>query len=283
MTTSSTYAVAYSVLADLFEHGVPADDEARMSALLGVAVKHEPGAHYEALGLAVPPHESVFVDPEGVVGGEVSQRVVDTYARLGFAYDVTGPAPDHLAVQLRALASTCAGAASAQRVMLDVHLLGWVPLFAHALRGFAPYDIAASTLLGVLLEHRATLGPHRGGAPVAEVSIDLEDRKTSLRDIAGHLCRPAACGLWISRFDVTRFARGVSSSHGFGERALMLENLMHSAADRDALPALLTALGAEVDELREHLSGVPDVYAAPWLGRLARTERTLAAMQHAQC
>lgn len=275
-----THALAYTVLADLFEHGVAEDDVERMSALLGVPVTFEAGAHYEALGLGVPPHASVFVDPEGVVGGAVSQRVVDTYARIGFAYDVTGPAPDHVAVQLRALARCPSGAS--QRVILDEHLLGWVPMLAYALRDFAPYGVAASTLVGVLLDHRSSLGEHRGGPSMAAVELALDDPKTSLGDIAAFLCRPATSGMWLSRFDVTRLARGVSASHGFGERRLMLENLLRSAADRDALGALVDALAHEVEGWQTHLATLPDVYAAPWTARLAKTTALLEALR-AQC
>lgn len=281
MTDPRTLGVAYTVLADLFEYGVRPDDAERLYALLGVApsTESEGAAHYQALGLAVPPHEGVFADPEGVIGGVCAQRVVDTYARIGFSYDFTGAAPDHVSVQLRALASACLGAASAQRTMLDA-LLSWTPLFAYALRGHAPYDTAAAMLVAVMLEHRAELGADFFVVPpLPHAPIDLDDESTRLGDIATALCRPAVCGMWLSRFDITRLARKVQSSHGFGERALMLENLFASASDRSALPALLDALVEEVGGWRHQLASVPEVYAAPWLERLAWTSSALATIR----
>ncbi len=280
MTSQNTLSVAYTVLADLFEFGVREEDKERLYALFGVTptTDYEGAAHYRALGLAVPPHESVFADPDGVVGGVCSQRVVDTYARIGFAYDVTGAAPDHLSVQLRALASICEGPDSAQRVMVD-GLLSWVPMLAYALRDYAPYGAAADMLVAVLLEHRSPLPADRFVIPpLAPAPVDLDDPSTRLRDIAVALCRPCVCGMWISRFDVTRLARAVEASHGFGERALMLENLLSSASDRSALPRLLDALREDVSGWRRHLTTVPDVYATAWRERLAWTEATLTTI-----
>jgi len=88
--------------------------------------------------LVAPPYASAYLEPEGLVMGEVTLRAREVYRRLGLVSPLEGALPDdHLALELDALLAmdraSRAGApeelALLRRSFLTDHLRRWVPSF----------------------------------------------------------------------------------------------------------------------------------------------------------
>jgi hypothetical protein len=92
----------------------------------------------------------------------------------------------------------------------------------------------------------------------------VDNEGPGLRDVAQLLATPARGGLALTKDSIGRIATDLALPVGFAERSQMLVNAFRAAAELDRLPALLAALGAEVDR---------------WDGRYAAWEREYPASQ----
>lgn len=270
----------------------------------------EAAADYQHLfGFNVFPFASVFLDPEGMLDGPVTDYVRRQFQRAGCPTPLTGEAPDHLGQELTLLAFLARAEAGAwidglpteaerirrlERRFMDEHLLGWLAAFTQAVRdeGFPFFTVLAELTLDLALEHRSALGD--GGRPASqrftlpEPPPLLDDPGTGLKDIAAYLTTPPWAGLFLSRDAITRLGRHAGVPRGFGDRTRMLANLFRAAAEYDRLDVVLEHLAALTASWRAHyvalctrstpgLSGVVGV----WLERLATTDRLLTRIHEA--
>ena len=116
--------------------------------------------HTEAFVLNCPPHASVYLGPEGVLGGEGADRVAGFWRAIG----ITMPAePDHLSALLGLYACLGEAAADARRdttaaalarfraALLAEHLWPWLPSYLDAVT-----DLGLPMLTAwAVLTHRA--------------------------------------------------------------------------------------------------------------------------------
>lgn len=310
-------ARAYALLAELCARGVqPGTREAaRASPLVAAALASYPDEqpdlvaadHHHAFGWAVLGYEGVYLDREGTLGGPSAERIRAAYAARGFVPDPAGEEPEHLVTELRALAFLCGAEADAHqdglaqvaarmrglaRQLLDEHLLRWLPLWAGAVRRLelAFPTALADQLEDLVLPHRESLGaPWPEAFSLPSASLDLDDAETGLGEIAATLATPASSGLCLSREDLTRLGRGARVPRGFGDRGLILEQLLRTAARYEALPAVIDGLDAFAarweDELcptgryRDRTWLAP--LLLPWRDRVAGTRRLLARLRAA--
>lgn len=255
-------------------------------------------------GFNVFPYASVYLSPDGLLGGAVADQVRRFFQRAGCSLDLTRESPDHvgqelafLAFLVRAEAELLEGAEAAevarlrrlQRRFLDEHLLGWLPVFVGALgrQGHPFYARLADVTRRTVLAHRARLG----GADPAAFALPLapeplQDPATGLSDLAAFLVTPAWSGLFLSRDDIRGLGRDGALPHGFGERARMLSQVLRAAATYDGLPALLNRLLALLEDWRafyEDLGGDPAMGPVTriWQARLDATERLCTHLQTA--
>lgn len=260
--------------------------------------------HYHLFGLNVFPYESAFLDGEAKLGGEVSESVLRFYQQGGFVAARSSEGSDHLAIELQFLAflSEAEGEAiqdglarvalrirDLARLFLDEHLLVWLPSLVQAIRqqGDRFYAVLADLTLDLASLHRDDLetvllaSPARFHLPPAPAPII--DDQTSLKAIAGCLVAPALSGIFLSRDDITRLARGQKLPRGFGSRAQMLANLLHAAADYEQFDALLDDLQSLIGAWRQAYSDLQGTgagrAAAFWLERLAETERMITELR----
>jgi len=302
---------AYDVLSRLVARGVTPDirEEAVASPPIAEALRSYAdddavaADHHHVLGFCVPPIESVFLEPTATAGGRVSESVHAFYHEIGFTPDPGAEGPDHLATELDALAflgrleadalGADAGAEVAraeQRAFLDLHLLRWLPVFEAAVRRVGrPIPAAVVRQVAELVRlHRTTLGEPVVDGPFelepAPALLDAED--TGLGEIATILALPAKSGVFLSREDLARLGRSTGVPRGFGDRRVLLENLLRAAVQHDALEATVDGLLAVVAESSEALSawgasGVPGVASLvePWRRRAAETASMLARMR----
>jgi TorA maturation chaperone TorD len=309
----------YALLADLVAHGpsprtVPL---ARASELLALALDAYPSLdeaaadHQHVFGFSVPAFEGAFLDPEGVVGGALADRLHDTYRAAGFSPDPTTEEAEHLATELRALAHLSAAEADAlldglapmvEHIralsvrVLDGHVLRWLPTLGAVVRGTDRVWPRAlvEQIEDLLVMHRTALGGRVGASDAFELpplGAILDDERTGLADVARVLATPALTGTFLSRDDIAQIGRASRVPRGFGDRRVLLENLLRSSVELGSLDAVITGL---VSLLRErdaalaapHLREVPGLAAilSPLHARIVETmamlERVEAATHH---
>jgi len=252
--------------------------------------------HQALLGFALFPYQSIFLDPSGWLGGEEGVRVQQSYAHCGFAPTGTAESPDHIGHELACMAFLCAAESDAwedgrsavvlriQRLQVDFlqkHLLRWLPPFALAIqRQQHPFYAALAELTLALVDSQ--LAEKEDTAPAAPFHLPatpalLEERTTTLQDIAQWLLCPPDSGLFLSRDDLGRLARRYQLPRGFGERALLLTNLLRSAIKYGCFPAVIDDLHALVTaEAQAHQrlgQTMPALgaYTNVWEGQLTAT------------
>jgi len=235
--------------------------------------------HYEIFGKNIFPYESIFLDKEMNLGGEISESVTDFYQRIGYE-PPTSENYDHIGVQLSALgylsrlelelqekqnSQELNYNREAQIELLDRHILQWMPMLNKALISQQNkfYSALCDLTLELLLEHRAiltenildnTFEAHDGGLRL------LEDSKTSLKDIAIYLLTPALSGVFISHSEISRIAKLHDLPRGFGNRVQMLTNLFRIAAGYDALPQVLAEIKGILNSWIDYYDRLADKY-----------------------
>jgi TorA maturation chaperone TorD len=308
---------AYALFADLFRQGLSPRSLPQVMAIpelaspLTRAGDFDPDRaaadHYALFGFNVFPYESVFLDREVSLGGSVGGRVRLYYHQVGYAPPWTGVAPDHIALELGALAHLCGAEADAwaddltaiaarmqalQRRFLDEHLLRWALALVQAIRGegFPFFTALGELTVELLVTHRRDLGESLDHSAkdfsLPAPPIRLDDPRTGLKEVASYLLTPAGSGLYLSRKEIGRLARAQSLPCGFGDRQPMLTDLLRAAVDHDQLDSLAQALQGHVAcwqamyrkwESSSYLSAI----ARTWIERLEATRKSLARLEQA--
>jgi hypothetical protein len=258
------------------------------------------------------PYAGVFLDPSGMLDSPWAGFVAGVYRALGFEV-VPGAGlagPDHLAALLEALSALLeregeAGdvlaaerARHGQRTLLREHLAPWLPSFLAAVRrvddGF--YAEVGALAREVVVDHLVALAgatdaagadavadPTATGASGGRVAGDPPPdagAEASDGDPPPGLTRlliRAQSGLFVSRADLAALGERMTLPLRFAERRFMLDHLVRGAAERDALPELVTLVGALVERERTELvawSGDAPALALawrPWIDRLDAT------------
>jgi TorA maturation chaperone TorD len=257
--------------------------------------------HQHLFGFNVFPYQSIFLDPSGLLGGDITERVIQSYQEAGFDVKAGSESADHIGHELNLLAFLSRQEANArqegpseilqrtinlQRDFLDKHLLPWLPALVQALgRQESPfYATLADLTLDLVAEHQFSLKPD----PRIDFQLPappglLEDEGTGLKEIVDYLLRPAYGGIYLSRDDIGRLARQRSLPRGFGDRRQMLLNLLRSAANYGGLVAILGELhsmasswAAAYAEMAHEPILAP--FANPWHSRASKTTNILDDM-----
>lgn len=257
--------------------------------------------HQHLFGFNLFPYQSIFLDPSGLLGGDIAEGALKCYQEAGFDVQASSESADHIGHELHFLAYLSGQEAKArqdgrseslrrmiglQRDFLDGQLLPWLPPFVQALgRQDHPFYMGLADLtLNLVVEHRARLKP----GPAADFQLAsppglLDDEKTGLKEIVNYLLRTVYSGIYLSRDDIGRLARGQSLPRGFGDRQQMSLNLLRSAANYGGLSAIL----GELQELAQSWSTTyaemalePSLspFASQWQSRASRTADFLDEM-----
>ena len=261
---------AYQSLSDVFVHGPRSEDLGWMqqvpplaAALSSHSSKTEELAaeHHRVLVREVHPYASVFLSPDATLAGPTSGDARQTLSRAGISPDALKTEPDHLGVLLAGLGYLVAAELDAnvdglsgalpqlqslQADLIDRLIDPWLPMVCHAIREqYSPlYTGLADLTLALVYAHRAQLPQ----SPVPHPWLDstpihpLHDPKTSLRDVAKWLVTPLHSGWYLSRGHLSFIAGELDLPCGFGNRARMLANLVHTAVEYDSVPQLMDNL-----------------------------------------
>ncbi|MCP4426335.1 MAG: molecular chaperone TorD family protein [Chloroflexi bacterium] len=268
----------------------------------------EAAAEYQTLfGFNVFPYESIFVDESGLLGGAATDAALTSYRQAGFSFGDSSASADHIGHELGLLAHLCGAEADAladdlplvaermrdlQRDFLQKHLLRWILPFALAVRGQERpfYAALADLTLEFISDHVSGIGipktqPLENFGNWNSRNIpNLQDDKTSLKDIVEYLTTPPHSGIYLGRDDVARLAQRQNLPRGFGDRTQMLINLLRSAAQYDLMPNLLADLEevAKIwaDEYGRFSPPSPLFpYAKEWQTRASHTRQLLQEIQ----
>ena len=264
----------------------PHPSHARVAEALDLGSPPTAADHTQAFVLGPVPYASVYLGPEGMLGGEAADRVAGFWRALGY----TPPAePDHLAALLGLLATLTENEAAeadparavllrrARTVLLREHLLTWVPSFARAVAGTGSSFHAAwaRLLLDVLLAEAADL-PEPDGLPVAlRTAPGLPDDVDGARELAAALLTPVRAGIVLTRSDLARGARAEGLGLRIGERAFTLAAML----EQDPATTLGWIAGLADAWAAEHLTDVGSLgpVAAFWAARATQTADTCRA------
>ncbi|MEZ4657333.1 MAG: molecular chaperone TorD family protein [Caldilineaceae bacterium] len=269
-------------------------------------------AHEHLLGMNIFANESFFLDQTGLVGGEVADGVLESYRRVGYTPPSAANSADHMGAELGLLSFLAGAQADAltdgqavmaqrmqqeQRLFLQQHLLRWLAPCVIALQraGDGFYAEVANLLLALVADHwrqisAAPIGSDDEIALTARADSTfslpitpdlLENDKTSLRDIAEFLVTPPYAGIYVSRDAITELGRQQQLPRGFGERKLLLNNLLQAAAQYDLAVTVFHELGNVVDGWCDAYAAIIAEYpllkpfVSPWQQRATQTRQLL--------
>jgi len=227
-------------LAALIEPPSPALMPVAKALELGVLPAAE--VHTDLFAFQLYPFASVFLNADGMLGGEARDRVGGFWRALGAKVPSE---PDHLAILLAGYASLheqeadASGdahtrARHARTAFLAEHLSSWLPAWLGTLerlsegRADRSFYRAWGNLLGRVIEEDRQAAPST--APVAlhlRAAPALSDpRKEGAEAFLRGILAPAVSGMILVRDDLARCARESDLGLRVGERAFVLRSLL---------------------------------------------------------
>lgn len=264
-------------------------DPARLplERVLGLPGNCDGAEHTDLFAFQLYPYASIYLGPEGMLGGEARDRVAGFWRAL----QRTPPAePDHLGVLLSLHASLSAAevceADAARRALLHrshsallwEHIASWVPVYLLRVEelGGRFHRAWARLLMETLAANLdecagfAELPLHLRAAPFALDEAGADD------DILACLLAPACSGVILARADLARAAGELGLGMRAGERRYALAALV----GQDPVPTLRWLAGEAARQAEMH-STLPRRFspiAGFWSERAATSARVLTAM-----
>jgi hypothetical protein len=279
---TGTRAELFRALGVLVEPPGPA--HARLAGLLGLPPP-DPTQWTEAFVVQLVPHASIYLGPEGMLGGEAADRIAGFWRALRLPVPSN---PDHLTALLGLYASLLeaerAEPAGPRRVLrrqaraalLHEHLLSWLPPYGHAMAWSGPPMYAAwAALLREALSDEARAVGAPGGLPSHLRDVPPLPAAERLDAVLAGLLAPARSGLVLTRAQLAATARRGGLGLRLGERRRVLRALV----EQDPAGAL-AALAEQAEEWAVRHSGdapAAGPVAAYWADRARATARLLRA------
>jgi len=265
--------------------GAIADSPAAARAA-GPALGLEPVSDAEHTGVFVlnlPPYVSVYLGPDGALGGEGADRVAGFWRAIG----ITPPAePDHVSALLGLYASlgeaaldarrpaTAAALARSQASLFWEHLWPWLPGYAGAVT-----DLAAPALAGwARLARRVIAAESRMQQACPRLPLALRQAPPApqadagVRALTAALTTPVRSGMILTRHRLALGAGEAGVGHRIGERRFTLGAML----EQDPA-ATLRWLDREAGrwQRRHAARGARDEAGQWWAARAARTRQLL--------
>jgi TorA maturation chaperone TorD len=260
----------FRALAVLSETPTPAHQ--RITEALGLPALPRAAAHADLFLMQLPPYASMYLDGDGMLGGDVRARIAGFFNALHLSVPDD---PDHLAVLLAAYAGLCDREAAetdparallwreARKALLWEHLVSWLPVYLVKFQQIAshPYQAWGALLADSLRAEAATLGsPALLPVHLREPPGFPNPSEGGFDAFVAALLSPVRSGMILTRSDLAYAARSLGTGVRLGERkAALLTLLSH---DREGM---FTWLGRESDGWRAaHATHVE------WFGSVSR-------------
>lgn len=262
----------------------PEPQHAAVTASLGLPGPPTGEAYVELFALQAYPYASVYLGPEGMLGGEARDRIAGFWRALGL---VPPPEPDHLAALLGLYAALVEAEAgepeparaalrrSARGALLWEHLLSWCPIWLDTVSAIAsPTYRAWADLLGLtLVEEALELDPQERLPLALREAPGFPGPEAGADDLIAAILAPVRSGFIVTRADLARCAHELGIGLRMGERAYILRALLEQAPD-----ATLGWLADEAEAAAARYRSLPaplDAVAAAWRERAERTAALL--------
>ena len=247
-----------------------------VSPLLDLDVP-EDAEHTEVFILNAPPYASVYLGPEGCLGGEGTDRAAGFWRALA----LTPPAePDHLSALLSLYAhlgqaatdirrpATAEALTRSRAALLSEHLWPWLPAYLDAVTDVAGPALtawAALTRQAVTAEIQAVRFPVRLPLALRAAPAPLSSRGR-VSDLTAALTTPVRTGIILTRCRLAAGADQAGVGHRIGERRFALRAML------DQEPAATLAwLAAEARRWQQrHQAREPGDAAGRWWQARAR-------------
>lgn len=231
----------------------PGTEHAGIGAALGLESVPTPAEYSDLFLFQLYPYASVYLGPEGMMGGVARERIAGFWHAVG----LTPPAePDHLAALLGLYASLIERAGSARhvlpdlpdghgdhdpveaesvlatqaaRALLDEHLAPWIFAWLERMTELAsgPYATWAALLRDVLAEEYRASDPTSTDLQHLRSAPPLPDpRSDGTADFVSGLLAPVRSGVILTRADLAEIARRLDLGLRAGERRYALEHLL---------------------------------------------------------
>jgi TorA maturation chaperone TorD len=257
----------------------------------------------------LPPYESVFIDPTAMLMAPAALRVQALYRQAGWQPPAGARVggPDHLGLELLALADGLQLKPAFTRQLLSRHLALWGPPFVLTLRRLNPHPFYAS-LAELTLDLILTLLPalpqpdelfpalppppvYQGSEPLpagfeeeaapAEPDQGAGEAELSLRALVRRLLAPREVGVYFSREDLAGIGYTLALPGVMGERYRMLDHLFQLAGQYELLPALFEQLERRFEAAHRAYDDLADDY--PQWRPYAQAWQTRAAAAQSLC
>lgn len=220
----------------------PRKESARVAAALDLGQLPSESLYTETFVFQLYPYASVYLGPEGMMGGEARDRVAGFWRAL----QLTPPAePDHLSVMLALYAELAASEERegdalarsrlnhARAVFLWEHLLSWLPTYLQKLEEIAGpfYRKWGETLRQALSDELQAMNQPAGLPLHLREPLHLIDpREHSTEEFLQSLLAPARSGMILVRRDLARAGRLLGLGLRMGERKFILRSLFNQDA-----------------------------------------------------
>jgi len=270
----------------------PCSAQAHVLAALGLQGTPDAANYTDLFTLQLYPYASVYVGPEGMLGGEARDRVAGFWRALRL---VPPPEPDHLCTLLAFYANLVdeerRQADSARKALWAKtrdafrweHLLCWIFVYLAKLESIAsPFYRQWGALLGDILHHEASTIEHsdqrrlqlplhlRAAPPLADPRLEGADVFLS------GLLAPVRSGIILVRDDLARAAAEMQLGLRHGERPFVIKAFL--TQDR---AATLSWLEREADSWAHRHRAMqfgPSVLRTFWHARAESTRALLTAL-----
>ncbi|MGH3120746.1 MAG: TorD/DmsD family molecular chaperone [Streptosporangiaceae bacterium] len=236
MTASAVTAGRWELLRAL---GAVADDPAAARAVApSLGLEPVGGAeHTDAFVLNLPPYASVYLGPDGALGGEGADRAAGFWRAIG----ITPPAePDHLSALLGLYASlgearvaarrpaTVAALARSQASLFCEHLWPWLPAYLDAVQDLAGPALASwADLTRRVIAAEFTAQPACPQLPLALRHAPPDPQPgLSLGELLSFLTTPVRSGMILTRNRLALGASYAGVGYRIGERRYTLRAML---------------------------------------------------------
>lgn len=235
--------------------------------------------HYTVFTHEAMPVASLFLEPDGMLGGAITERA---FVEAGPAPDASFPADHAGSLLMEAARRVEQDGQSAGLAFVAAWLTPWMPLCTDAIMRLPvhPAFHAWAQSVDDLMIRSCEAADHAPALVPGSVPDDiLSDERTDLARIGRHLATPAASGLFLTHADIRTIARRFNVPTGFGSRARGLEGLFRSAVTYESMADVCMALETHVDRTEALWYGytcrMADPGASPWSGHLVQTRHLL--------
>lgn len=222
----------------------PGPEHERLAGLVGLPSVPDASTWTQVFSFNLYPFASVYLGPEGMLGGDARDRVAGFVRALG---GVPPSEPDGVPTLLAMYAELRErGAAGEQRAehaattLLHEHLLSWMPLYLARVASLAdePYRswavLTSEVLAAETVAHPASSGTAPAGtvddvplpAALRDAATFRDPRSEEAVPLPSELLIPARVGAIVTLADLRRASRETKLAMRVGERRYVLEQFM---------------------------------------------------------